>query len=78
MQALFDAFRSLVLTILAIMGVGGFLFLFLPEEQKRFLTEKYPPEDREPASEPITRGQTVAILAICAGVLALAILGAVI
>ena len=46
MQALFETFVILVLTILAIIGLGGFLFLFLPQETKRWLTEKYPPEDR--------------------------------
>ena len=46
MQALFETFVVLVLTILAIIGVGGFIFLFAPKETKRWLTEKYPPEDR--------------------------------
>jgi hypothetical protein len=48
MQALFETFMILVLAILAIIGVGGFLFLSLPQQTKRWLTEKYPPEDREP------------------------------
>ncbi len=46
MQALFETFVVLVLAILVIIGVGGFLFLLLPQETKRWLTEKYPPEDR--------------------------------
>ncbi len=55
MQALFETFVVLVLTLLAIIGVGGFLFLFAPKETKRWrrdyraacrLMEKYPPEDR--------------------------------
>jgi hypothetical protein len=46
MQALFETFVILVLTILAIIGVGGFIFLSAPKETKRWLTEKYPPEDR--------------------------------
>ncbi len=46
MEALFEAFRILVLTIFAIIVVGGFIFLFAPKETKRWLTEKYPPEAR--------------------------------
>lgn len=45
-QVLFETLVRLVLTILAIIAVGGFLFLFLPKDGKRLFTEKYPPEDR--------------------------------
>ena len=48
MQALFETLVILVLTILAIIGVGGFILLAAPEQTKRYLIEKYPPEDREP------------------------------
>lgn len=48
MQALFETFVILVLTILVITGVGGFILLSAPEQTKRWLTEKYPPEDRQP------------------------------
>ena len=51
MQALFETFVILVLTILAIIGVGGFLYLIADDETKRWLTEKDPKASR-PGRQP--------------------------
>ena len=47
-QVLLEALVRIILTILAIVVVGGFFFLLLPKDGKRWFTGKHPPKDRQP------------------------------